>query len=72
MKKVIATFVIMCSLCLIVFGCREEKTPEEKVEAAMEEVNKDLEHAADDVKDAAEDLQDEIEEVVEESGDDNN
>ncbi|WP_435413267.1 hypothetical protein [Psychroserpens mesophilus] len=72
MKKIITTFTIICALGLIMIGCREEKTPEEKIEAAMEEVNEDLENAADDVKDAAEDLQDEIEEVAEEAGDDNN
>jgi len=72
MKKIITTFAIVCSLGLVIIGCRDEKTPEEKVEAAMEEVSEDLDNAADDVKDAAEDLQDEIEEVAEEAGDDNN
>lgn len=72
MRKLSITFIIICALGLVITGCREEKTPEEKIEAAIEDVNEDLENAADDVKDAAEDLQDEIEEVAEESGDDNN
>ena len=48
------------TLSTVFTGCREEKSPEEKVEAALENVSEDLENAADDVKDAAEDLQDEI------------
>ena len=71
MKKLFIVLTILSFLTISVTSCREEKTPDEKIEAALDDVSKDLEHASDDVKDAAEDLQDEIEEVKEESSDDN-
>lgn len=71
MKRVILSFVFLFTLGTIFTGCRDEKSPDEKVEAAMEDVKDDLESASDDVQDAAEDLQDEIEEAAEEAGDDN-
>lgn len=71
MKKILITMIFAFTLSTVFTGCREEKSPEEKVEAALENVSEDLENAADDVKDAAEDLQDEIEEAAEEAGDDN-
>ncbi|WP_299336603.1 hypothetical protein [uncultured Psychroserpens sp.] len=69
MKNIIKICLIVFTLSIVFTNCREEKTPEEKVEAALNDVGEDLEDAADDVKDAAEDLKDEIEEVKEESGD---
>jgi signal transduction histidine kinase len=68
MKKTIYTFLLLFSLSLVLTNCREEnKTPEQKIEEALEEVSDDMEEASDDVKDALEDVQDEIEEVEEES-----
>ena len=68
MKKLSYLFVLMFSLSLVLTGCREEnKTPEDKIEDAIEEVGEDLEDASDDVQDAIEDVQDEIEEVEDES-----
>lgn len=71
MKKIILTFVFLFTLATVFTSCREEKTPDEKVEAAMDDMKEDVEDASDDVQDAAEDLQDEIEEAAEEAGDDN-
>ena len=71
MKKLLVAFVFLFTLSTVFTGCRDEKTPDEKVEAAMEDVKEDIEDASDDVQDAAEDLQDEIEEAAEEVGDDN-
>ncbi|WP_142786073.1 hypothetical protein [Changchengzhania lutea] len=71
MKKIIVTFVFLFTLSTVFTGCRDEKTPDEKIEEAMEDMGEDLEDASDDVKDAAEDLQDEIEEAREEANDDN-
>lgn len=68
MRKLAFIFLTLFSLSIMTSSCREEKTPDEKVEEALEEVSEDLENASDDVKDAAEDLKDEIEEVKEESG----
>ena len=71
MKKLLVAFVFLFTLSTVFTGCRDEKTPDKKVEAAMEDVKEDIEDASDDVQDAAEDLQDEIEEAAEEVGDDN-
>ena len=68
MKKISYLFLALFSLSILITGCREQKTPDEKVEEALNEVGEELEDASDDVKDAAEDLQDEIEEVKEEKG----
>ena len=70
MKKLIYLFLALFCLSLITTSCREEKTADEKIEEAMDDLGEDLEDASDDVKDAAEDLKDEIEEVKEESSDD--
>ena len=69
MKKLIYTVMIMFSLAVMFTSCREEKSPEEKIEEAMDEVGDDLENASDDVQDAMEDVQDEIEEVKADSQD---
>nr|WP_321223423.1 hypothetical protein [uncultured Psychroserpens sp.] len=71
MKKVILSFVFLFTLATVFTSCRDEKTPDEKVEAAMDDVKEDLQDASDDVQDAAEDLENEIEEAAEEVGDDN-
>ncbi|MCK8481860.1 hypothetical protein [Psychroserpens algicola] len=71
MKKILVAFLFLFTISTVFTGCRDEKTPEEKVESAIEDVKDDIEDASDDVKDAAEDLQDEIEEAAEEAGDDN-
>jgi len=71
MKKIVFTYAFLGLLTISLTNCREEKTADEKVEEALNEITEDLENASDDVKDAAEDLQDEIDEVKEEVGDDN-
>ncbi|MDG5491607.1 hypothetical protein [Psychroserpens sp. SPM9] len=71
MKKCTYLFIALFTLSLFTTSCREEKTPDEKVEEAIDNVKDDIEDASDDVKDAAEDLEDEIEEAAEEAGDDN-
>ncbi len=38
MKKLIYTVMIMFSLAVMFTSCREEKSPEEKIEEAMDEV----------------------------------
>lgn len=68
MKRLSYLFLALFSLSILTTSCREQKTPDEKVEQALDEVGEELEEASDDVKDAAEDLQDEIEEVKEENG----
>ncbi|MDG4715690.1 MULTISPECIES: hypothetical protein [Winogradskyella] len=68
MKRLSYLFLALFSLSILTTSCREQKTPDEKVEQALDEVGEELEDASDDVKDAAEDLQDEIEEVKEENG----
>ncbi|WP_040281786.1 hypothetical protein [Psychroserpens damuponensis] len=67
MKKIILTFVFIFSLATVFTSCRDEKTPEEKVEAAMDDVKDDVEDASDDVQDAADDLAEEIEEAAEDN-----
>ncbi|WP_138434011.1 YtxH domain-containing protein [Winogradskyella algicola] len=68
MKRLSYLFLALFSLSVFITSCREQKTPDEKVEHALDEVSDELEEASDDVKDAAEDLKDEIEEVKEENG----
>ena len=68
MKKLVYTFLILFSLTTVFTSCRDEnKTPEEKIEETMDEMQDDIDEASDDVKDAMEDVEDEIEEVKEES-----
>ena len=71
MKKLILTLVFLFTLTTVFTSCREDKTPDEKVEAAIDDMKEDLEDASDDVQDAAEDLKDELEEAAEEAKDDN-
>ena len=76
MKKTILTMVLFVFMIpSVLTSCREEnKTPEEKIEAALEEIDKEAKEAgetvSDDVEDALEDVQDEIDEVKEESAKD--
>ncbi|WP_452220819.1 hypothetical protein [Lacinutrix salivirga] len=68
MKKLVYISMLLFSMAVVFTSCREEKkTPEEKIEEAIDEVGEDLENASDDVKDAIEDVEDEIEEVKEET-----
>ncbi|WP_299228194.1 hypothetical protein [uncultured Psychroserpens sp.] len=71
MKNILLAFIFLFTIGTVLTSCRDERTPDEKIEAAMEEVKDDIEEASDDVKDAAEDLEDEINEAIEEAGDDN-
>lgn len=64
MKKLIIAFVLLFTVSTAFTSCRDQKSPEEKIEEAMDEVGDEIENAADDVKDAAEDLKDEIEEAA--------
>ncbi|MDH7913912.1 hypothetical protein [Winogradskyella sp. SYSU M77433] len=69
MKKQIIMLSILSLLAFTTTSCREEKSADEKVEEAMDNLGEDLEDASDDVQDAAEDLEDEIDEAIEESND---
>jgi len=71
MKKVILIFAFLFTITTVFTSCREEKTPDEKVEAAMDDMKEDIEDASDDVQDAAKNLHNEIEEAAEEANDDN-
>ncbi|MBR9913807.1 MAG: hypothetical protein GYB32_03100 [Algicola sp.] len=67
MKKLVWILLVAFTLSTAFTSCRDEKTPDEKVEEAVDDMKEDLEEASDDVKDAAEDLQDEIDEAAEEA-----
>ncbi len=54
-------FLALFRLSVLTTSCREQKTPDEKVEQVLDDVGDELEDASDDVKD-------EIEEVKEENG----
>ncbi|KKN47130.1 hypothetical protein LCGC14_0665970 [marine sediment metagenome] len=69
MKKVL--YVFMVASMITVVGCREEKTPGEKVDERMEETGESMEDAADEVEDNMEDAADEVEDRVEDATDDN-
>lgn len=64
MKTTLLTIALLFSLTVFT-SCREEKSPDEKIEAAMDDVGDDLEDASDDVQDAVEDVRDEIEDEAE-------
>ena len=64
MKITLLTLALLFSLTVFT-SCREEKSPDEKIEAAMDDIGDDIEDASDDVQDAVEDVQDEIEEEAE-------
>tara|TARA_R110002049_G_scaffold267997_1_gene444487 strand:+ start:5366 stop:5566 length:201 start_codon:yes stop_codon:yes gene_type:complete len=66
MKKALFAVALLFTISIAFTGCREDKkTPEEKIEAALEEVKveakENSEELADDVEDAIEDVKDEIE-----------
>ncbi|WP_034045550.1 hypothetical protein [Wocania ichthyoenteri] len=67
MKKAILILALLFTTSIVFTSCREKKTTDEKIEAAINEIGEDLENASDDVKDAIEDVKDEIEEVKEEA-----
>lgn len=72
MKKIILMLTVLLTFSIMFTSCREEKkTPEDKIEAALEEVKSELEESSeelsDDVNDAIEDVEDEIKEIKEES-----
>ncbi|APY07111.1 hypothetical protein BWZ20_01800 [Winogradskyella sp. J14-2] len=65
MKNTTYLVFALFSLNILLFNCREQKTPDEKVEQALDEFDEELEDASDEIKDAAEDLKDNIKEVKE-------
>ncbi|WP_054850958.1 hypothetical protein [Olleya sp. ITB9] len=64
MKKLLYTFLILFSLSLVVTGCREEKSTEETVEKAIDDVEDGLEDASDEVEEAMDDVEDNIDDTV--------
>ena len=52
MKKLSYLFIALFSLSLMTTSCREQKTTEDKVEDAIDDVGDAIEDAADDVEDA--------------------
>ncbi|MDX1271371.1 hypothetical protein [Bizionia paragorgiae] len=69
MKTTFLTLALLFSLTVFT-SCREEKTADEKVEAAINDIGEDLENASDDVQDAVEDVNDEIEDAAEDMKED--
>ena len=69
MKKLL--YVFMAASLITIVGCREEKTPGEKVDERMEETGESMEDAADEVEDDMEEAAEEIEERMEDATDDN-
>jgi len=72
MKKFILIFALLFSVSIAFTGCRDEKkSPEDKIEATIDDVNDDIEEDAealsDDVNDAIEDVEEEIEEAKEDN-----
>jgi len=58
MKKLTYLFIALFSLSLLTTSCREEKSPGEKIEEAVEDTGDAMEDAADDVEDEIEDIAD--------------
>lgn len=69
MKTTFLTLALLFSLNVFT-SCREEKTADEKVEVAINDIGEDLENASDDVQDAVEDVNDEIEDAAEDMKED--
>jgi len=69
MKKVLYMFMFAAMITIV--GCREEKTPGEKVDERMEETGESMEDAADEVEDDMEEAAEEVEDRVEDATDDN-
>jgi gas vesicle protein len=72
MKKYIIALTMLFAFSIAFTSCRDEKkTPEDKIEAAIEDVKTEVEESSeeisDDVEDALEDVEDEIKEVKEEA-----
>lgn len=59
--------VFLFTLSTVFTSCRDEKTPDEQVEDAMDDAGDAIEDASEDVQDAAEDLEEEIDEAAEEN-----
>ncbi|HMC02021.1 MAG TPA: hypothetical protein VKN14_13370 [Flavobacteriaceae bacterium] len=55
MKKILLTLAILFTLSTVLTGCREKKSPEEKIEEAIEDTGDAIEDAADEVADEIED-----------------
>ncbi|RED45310.1 hypothetical protein DFQ10_102178 [Winogradskyella eximia] len=52
MKKLSYLFIALFSLSLMTTSCREQKTTEDKIEGAVDDVGDAIDDAADDVEDA--------------------
>ena len=55
MKKISYLFIALFSLSLMTTSCREQKSTEDKIEDAVDDVGDAVEDAADDVEDAVDD-----------------
>lgn len=71
MKKVVWSLLVMFCGVIILMGCRDTKTTEEKVEDSIEnaadEIEEGAEDAADDVEEAYEDVKEEMDSVTDDS-----
>ena len=67
MRKGILALAFLFTIAVVFTGCRDKKTPEEKIENAIDELNDEAEEVSDDVKDAIDDVKEEIEEAKEEA-----
>lgn len=56
MKRALYVFMFVSAITIV--GCREEKSPGEKVDERMEKTGEDMEEAADEVKDDMEEATD--------------
>lgn len=52
MKKIILILVILFTISAVFIGCRDEKSTQDKIEEAVDEVGNGLEDAGDKVEDA--------------------
>jgi len=68
-RNIILKSLIFFAVGLMIIGCRDTKSTEEKVEDTIEEVGDSMEEGAEEVEDAVEDGAEEIEEVIEEKVD---
>lgn len=65
MKKLLMTLTLLVSIALL--NCREQKSAEDKVEDAMENVEDAAEDVGDEIEDGAEDMGDEMEDAVDDN-----
>ncbi|MEW4924457.1 hypothetical protein [Algibacter sp. 2305UL17-15] len=71
MKKIILMFALLFTIATVITSCRDDKkSPEDKIEAAIEDIEieakENSEEVSDDVENALEDVENEIKEAKEE------